>query len=110
MDKIIALVSGLDSFCYLGQYVDKYKVETLTFNYGQRALPGLQQTTRLLDSLKPNYPHLTRRTLAEGETISRDHKHAGDLMTNLDRIEEKIRRFSADPPAAEAAPEADKDA
>ncbi len=63
MDKIIALVSGLDSFCYLGQYVDKYDIEALTFNYGQRALPGLLQTTRLLDSLRPDHPHLTRRTL-----------------------------------------------
>lgn len=63
MDKIIALVSGLDSFCYLGQYVDKYKVEVLIFNYGQRAQKGIEQMTSLIDSLRPDHPLLTRRTL-----------------------------------------------
>ena len=41
MDKIIALVSGLDSFCYLGQYIDKYKIEVLIFNYGQSSSPAV---------------------------------------------------------------------
>ena len=63
MDKIIALVSGLDSFCYLGQYIDKYDIEVLIFNYGQRAQSGLSVTTRLLDSLRPEHPHLACRTL-----------------------------------------------
>ena len=63
MDKIIALVSGLDSFCYLGQYIDKYEIEVLIFNYGQRAQHGISVTTSLLDSLRPEHPHLACRTL-----------------------------------------------
>jgi len=63
MDKIIALISGLDSFCYLGQHIDKYKVEVLIFNYGQRAQHGVEQMTYLIDSLKGEHPLLTRRTL-----------------------------------------------
>ena len=63
MDKIIALVSGLDSFCYLGQYIDKYAIEALIFNYGQRAQYGVEQMTYLIDSLKGKHPQLTRRTL-----------------------------------------------
>ena len=63
MDKIIALVSGLDSFCYLGQYIDKYATEALIFNYGQRAQYGVEQMTYLIDSLKGKHPQLTRRTL-----------------------------------------------
>lgn len=63
MEKIIALVSGLDSFCYLGQYVGKYDIEALIFNYGQRAQYGVEQMTSLIDSLKPEHPSLTRRTL-----------------------------------------------
>jgi len=63
MDKIIALVNGLDSFCYLGQYIDKYKIEVLLFNYGQRAQYGVEQMTYLIDSLRDKHPLLTRRTL-----------------------------------------------
>ncbi len=63
MDKIIALVSGLDSFCYLGQYIDKYAIEALIINYGQRAQYGVEQMTYLIDSLKGKHPQLTRRTL-----------------------------------------------
>ena len=63
MDKIIALVSGLDSFCYLGQYIDRYKIEVLLFNYGQRAQTGVEQMTYLIDSLKGKHPLLIRRTL-----------------------------------------------
>ncbi len=63
MDKIIALVSGLESFCYLGQYIDKYDIEVLIINYGQRAQYGVEQMTYLIGSLKPDHPSLTRRTL-----------------------------------------------
>jgi len=63
MDKIIALVSGLDSFCYLGQYISKYKIEVLIFNYGQRSQQGVEQTTYLINSLTEKHSFLIRRTI-----------------------------------------------
>ena len=35
---------------------------------------------------------LARRTLSEGESLAPNHQHAGDLMKNLDRIDEKIEK------------------